>query len=124
MAENLNVAQIIADDKKYVWHHLTNHSVFQNSDPVIFVKGKGMRITDVNGREYLDAVSGGVWTVNLGYGNEVLTKAVADQLMNVCYFSNSFGNLPTIQFSKFRHDGIRFFLSQQACCCHLKNQSE
>ena len=100
MAENLDVAQIIADDKKYVWHHLTNHTVFENSDPVIFVKGKGMRITDVKGREYLDAVSGGVWTVNLGYGNEVLAKAVSDALMDVCYFSNSFGNLPTIRFSK------------------------
>lgn len=93
-------AQLIADDKKYVWHHLTQHKVFEKSDPVIFVEGKGMRITDVNGKEYLDAVSGGVWTVNLGYGNETMIKAVNDQLQQLCYFANGFGNIPTIQFSK------------------------
>ena len=100
MAEKFNAAQMIADDKKYVWHHLTNHTIFEGSDPVVFVEGKGMRVTDINGREYLDAVSGGVWTVNLGYGNETLTKAVSDQLLKLCYFANSFGNIPTIQFSK------------------------
>lgn len=41
-----------------------------------------------------------VWTVNLGYGNETLVKAVSDQLMQLCYFANGFGNIPTIQFSK------------------------
>lgn len=100
MAEKFNAAQMIADDKKYVWHHLTNHTIFEGSDPVVFAEGKGMRVTDINGREYLDAVSGGVWTVNLGYGNETLTKAVSDQLLKLCYFANSFGNIPTIQFSK------------------------
>lgn len=59
-----------------------------------------MRIKDIYGKEYLDAVSGGVWTVNLGYGNETLVKAVSDQLMQLCYFANGFGNIPTIQFSK------------------------
>ena len=100
MAQSLDAAQLIADDKKYVWHHLTQHKVFEKSDPTIFVEGKGMRIKDIHGKEYLDAVSGGVWTVNLGYANETLAKAVSDQLMQLCYFANGYGNIPTIQFSK------------------------
>ena len=100
MAQSFNAAELIADDKKYVWHHLTQHKVFEKSDPTVFVEGKGMRIKDIHGKEYLDAVSGGVWTVNLGYGNETLVKAVSDQLMQLCYFANGFGNIPTIQFSK------------------------
>lgn len=100
MAQSFNAAELVADDKKYVWHHLTQHKIFEKTDPTIFVKGEGMHVWDVNGKEYLDAVSGGVWTVNLGYGNEVLTKAVADQLMELCYFANGFGNIPTIRFSK------------------------
>ena len=100
MAQSFNAAELIADDKKYVWHHLTQHKVFEKSDPTVFVEGKGMRIKDIYGKEYLDAVSGGVWTVNLGYGNETLVKAVSDQLMQLCYFANGFGNIPTIQFSK------------------------
>lgn len=95
-----NAAELIADDKKYVWHHLTQHKVFETSDPIIFTKGKGMRLTDINGKEYLDAVSGGVWTVNLGYGNETIIKAVSDQISTLCYFANGFGNIPTINFSK------------------------
>lgn len=100
MSESFRAEELIADDKKYVWHHLTNHKVFENSDPTIFVKGKGMRVWDVNGKEYLDAVSGGVWTVNLGYGCEPLVKAVSDQMRELCYFANGFGNIPTIRFSK------------------------
>ncbi|WP_300909660.1 aminotransferase class III-fold pyridoxal phosphate-dependent enzyme, partial [uncultured Desulfovibrio sp.] len=100
MAQPLDAAQLIADDKQYVWHHLTQHKVFEKSDPTIFVEGKGMRIKDIHGKEYLDAVSGGVWTVNLGYANETLAKAVSDQLMQLCYFANGYGNIPTIQFSK------------------------
>lgn len=100
MAEAYKAEEMIADDKKYVWHHLTNHKAFENSDPIIFVRGRGMYVTDIHGREYLDAVSGGVWTVNLGYDCKPLIKAVADQLAELCYFANGFGNIPTIKFSK------------------------
>lgn len=100
MADAYKTEQMIADDKKYVWHHLTNHKIFENADPTIFVRGRGMRVTDIHGKEYLDAVSGGVWTVNLGYDCKPLIKAVADQLSELCYFANGFGNIPTIQFSK------------------------
>ncbi|MDE5831615.1 MAG: aminotransferase class III-fold pyridoxal phosphate-dependent enzyme [Desulfovibrio sp.] len=99
MAE-FNKAELIANDKKYVWHHLTNHKVFESQDPVIFVKGEGMYVTDVNGDKYLDAVSGGVWTVNLGYGCKPLVDAISSQLMELCYFANGYGNIPTIEFSK------------------------
>lgn len=100
MAESFNAAELIAEDKKYVWHHLTQHKVFENQDPVIFVSGKGMRIKDIKGREFLDAVSGGVWTVNLGYGCEPLVRAVSEQIQELCYFANGYGNIPTIRFSK------------------------
>ena len=49
-------AELVALDKKYVWHHLTQH---KNFEPAIYVKGEGMRITDIDGKTYLDAVSGG-----------------------------------------------------------------
>lgn len=100
MSHSFDAAQMIAEDKKYVWHHLTQHKIFESQDPTIFVKGEGMRVTDINGKEYLDAVSGGVWTVNLGYGCTPLVKAIADQIQELCYFANGFGNIPTIRFSK------------------------
>ena len=66
--KELSAEEVIALDKKYVWHHLTQHKVFENSDPMIIDHGKGMHVYDIKGKEYLDAVSGGVWTVNVGYG--------------------------------------------------------
>ena len=95
-----NKAELIANDKKYVWHHLTNHKAFETQDPAIYVKGEGMYVTDVNGKKFLDAVSGGVWTVNLGYGCKPLVDAISAQLMELCYFANGIGNIPTIQFSE------------------------
>lgn len=100
MDDSLNAAELIADDKKYVWHHLLNHKVFEKNDPTIFVDGKGIYVTDVNGRKYLDASSGGVWTVNLGYDCEPIIEAINSQLRKICYFANIYGNVPTIKYSK------------------------
>lgn len=100
MKDKFDAQEMINADKQYVWHHLTNHKQFESVDPTIFVSGKGMYVTDIHGREYLDAVSGGVWTVNLGYDCKPLVKAVSDQLAELCYFANGFGNIPTIRFSK------------------------
>ncbi len=92
-----NKEELIALDKKHVWHHLTQHQGFE---PAIYVKGEGMRITDIDGKTYIDAVSGGVWTVNVGYGRKEIVDAVAAQMLDFCYFANGVGNVPTIRFSE------------------------
>lgn len=97
-ANDLN--NIVESDKSHIWHHLSQHKPLQAVDPMIIVKGQGMRVTDVSGREYLDAVSGGVWTVNVGYGREQIANAVRDQLMKMCYFAHSAGNIPGTRFAE------------------------
>lgn len=92
-------SNIVSHDKSHVWHHLIQHKPWQTTDPMVIVEGKGMRVKDINGREYLDAVSGGVWTVNVGYGRESIANAVRDQLVKMCYFSNSAGNIPGAEFA-------------------------
>lgn len=91
---------IVSGDKSHIWHHLSQHKPLQTTDPMIIVKGQGMRVTDITGREYLDAVSGGVWTVNVGYGRESIANAVRDQLVKMCYFAHSAGNIPGVQFAE------------------------
>ena len=51
-----DAAQAVASDKKHVWHHITNHKPFEKVDPMVIVKGEGMRVWDAKGNEYLDAV--------------------------------------------------------------------
>ena len=99
-SDQLESAKIVQDDKAHVWHHLSQHKPLEETDPMVVVQGKGMRFTDINGREYLDAVSGGVWTVNVGYGQERIANAVRDQLLKMCYFANSAGNIPGAQFAE------------------------
>jgi len=84
----------IDGDGAHVWHHLTQHQPLEGKAPMMVVEGKGMRVWDANGREYLDAVSGGVWTVNVGYGRESIAKSVYEQLVKMNYFANSAGNIP------------------------------
>ncbi|WP_371687455.1 hypothetical protein [Thalassococcus sp. S3] len=51
---------IIASDRQHVWHHLTQHSVFETADTPVFVRGEGLHVWDADGREYIDAVAGGM----------------------------------------------------------------
>lgn len=96
----LESAKIISEDKAHVWHHLSQHKPLENTDPMVIVEGKGLRVKDIHGREYLDAVSGGVWTVNVGYGRESIADAVRDQLAKMCYFANSAGSIPGALFAE------------------------
>ena len=95
-----DISGVVAADKAHVWHHLIQHKQFETNDPRIILEGKGMRVWDQNGKEYLDAVSGGVWTVNVGYGRESIAKAVYDQLMKLCYFAQSAGSIPGSRFAE------------------------
>jgi len=95
----LDLEKIAAADRDSVWHHLAQHKSFEQTGPMIVVEGKGMRIRDINGNEFLDAVSGGLWTVNVGYGRESIADAVREQLVKMCFFANSAGSIPGAQFA-------------------------
>ncbi len=93
------IEQALLNDQQHVWHHLTQHKALEQSMSMMMVSGEGMRVTDVNNKEYLDAVSGAVWTVNVGYGRERIAKAVYDQLLKLNYFAGSIGTLPGAKFA-------------------------
>src|SRR5690606_5943962 len=73
---------------------------YESADPRVFVEGKGMRLWDTNGREYLDGLSGGVWTVNVGYGRESIANAVRDQLIKLNYYAGAAGTVPAALFAE------------------------
>lgn len=91
---------VIKQDRNNVWHHLTPHNALKTNDPLVIVKGKGMRVWDAKGNEYLDAVSGAVWTVNVGYGRTEIADAVREQLVTMNYFAQTAGNIPAAQFAE------------------------
>ncbi|MCV6594677.1 MAG: aminotransferase class III-fold pyridoxal phosphate-dependent enzyme [Silicimonas sp.] len=95
-----DISDVIEADRANVWHHLIQHKPFESIDPRVMVEGKGMRVWDATGKEHLDAVSGGVWTVNVGYGRERIANAVRDQLLQMPYFAGSAGSIPGAKFAE------------------------
>ncbi len=91
---------IIEADRAHVWHQLIQNKLFETVDPRIIVEGKGLRVWDIKGKEHVDAVSGGVWTVNIGYGRERVADAVRDQLVKLCYFAGTAGSIPGARYSE------------------------
>ncbi|MEM6729341.1 MAG: aminotransferase class III-fold pyridoxal phosphate-dependent enzyme [Pseudomonadota bacterium] len=100
MDGNLNdLSRVVENDRAHVWHHLIQHAPFETVDPRIIVEGKGVRVWDQNGKEHIDAVSGGVWTVNVGYGRARIADAVRDQLVKMNFFAGAAGSIPGSTFA-------------------------
>ena len=100
MLRSNDMREVIEADRAHVWHHLVQHKAFETSDPRVFVEGKGLRLWDATGREFLDALSGGVWTVNVGYGRVSIADAVRDQLVKLNYFAGAAGSIPGALFAR------------------------
>jgi taurine-pyruvate aminotransferase len=94
------LSEVVANDKAHVWHHLIQNKLFETVDPNIIVEGKGIRVWNQAGKEHIDAVSGGVWTVNVGYGRESIADAVRDQLVKMNFFAGAAGSVPAANFAK------------------------
>ena len=58
--------------------------------PVTFSHGEGCRLTDINGKTYLDALSG-IAVNTLGHNHPALVKAIAEQAGRMLHVSNLYG---------------------------------
>ena len=67
--------------------------------PVTLVRGKGARVWDEDGREYLDFVGG--WAVDsLGHCPPVVAEAVTEQVNTLIQASNQFYTVPQIRLAE------------------------
>ena len=57
--------------------------------PIVLVRGKGVRVYDAEGREYLDLLAG-IGVGALGHGHEGLAQAIAEQSREMIHCSNLF----------------------------------
>ena len=70
-----------------------------NRYPVVFDHGKDVHLYDIDGKEYLDFVSG-IAVFALGYGNEFYNNALKRQIDKLLHTSNYFYNEPAIRAAK------------------------
>ena len=72
----------------------------EHQEPVIFDHGKGVWLTDVNGKKYIDGLSS-LWNVAVGHGREELAEAASKQIQKVAFTNNytGFSNVPAIELA-------------------------
>lgn len=67
--------------------------------PIMLVQGQGCRVTDSNGKQYLDFI-GGLAACTLGHGHAALAQAICDQSHKLIHVSNLFYIQPQIELAQ------------------------
>lgn len=70
-----------------------------NRYPVVFSKGKGCKLWDVDGKEYLDFVAG-LAVCNLGHCHTNVVAAIKEQAEKLIHVSNYYHNEPMIDLAR------------------------
>ncbi len=70
-----------------------------NRYQVVFDHGNGVKLYDIEGKEYLDFVSG-IGVFALGYGNTAYNDALKNQIDKITHTSNYYYNIPAIEAAK------------------------
>jgi len=71
--------------KRFAAAFMPNYGV----PPVAIIRGRGCRVTDADGREYLDLIAG-IAVSSLGHAHPALVEAVSRQVAEVAHTSNLF----------------------------------
>ncbi len=67
--------------------------------PIIVTQGKGAKVTDIEGREYIDTASA-FFVLNAGYGHPEVIQAIKDQAEKVIQTSAYQSNIPMIELAE------------------------
>jgi len=65
-------------------HPYTNLKKHETEGPLVLNEGRGVYVTDENGKRYIEGMAG-LWCTSLGYGEERLVEAAAKQMRKLSY---------------------------------------
>lgn len=82
-------ASLDALDRAHLIHPVSPWRVHEQRGPIVLSSGRGSWLTDIKGNELLDAFAG-LWCVNVGYGQESVVQAAAEQLRRLPYATGYF----------------------------------
>jgi|TARA_B100000959_G_scaffold285843_1_gene362009 adenosylmethionine-8-amino-7-oxononanoate aminotransferase len=80
-------------DRDHFIHPWTDFSTFKEEGSMVMSNSEGAYVIDSDGNRYIDGI-GGLWCVNIGYANEEMAEAIAEQIRQIPYFS-PFGHQTT-----------------------------
>jgi adenosylmethionine-8-amino-7-oxononanoate aminotransferase len=83
----------------HLWMHFTRLSSYAEAPVPTIVRGEGARIFDVNGKSYLDGLSG-LFVVQAGHGRRELAEAMYKQANDLAFFPVwSYAHPPAIELA-------------------------
>jgi len=90
-----SLPSLVDADRDHLIHPVTSFRAHEARGVTVLESGKGMFLTDANGHELIDAFAG-LWCVNVGYGQESIVEAAAEQMRRLPYATGyfHFGNEP------------------------------
>ena len=88
-----NTEVLWRQDLDHYIHPWTDFSTFKEEGSLIMAESEGAYVVDSEGNRYIDGI-GGLWCVNIGYANEEMAQAIAEQVRRITYYS-TFGHLTT-----------------------------
>ena len=91
----LTSAEVRAKHKQYLFPATANYY----QEPVVLAEGKGLRVRDLDGREYLDFF-GGILTVSVGHGNERVNGAIKAQVDRLVHVSTLYPTVPVVRLAE------------------------
>ena len=91
----MNSADVRRKHRKYLFPAVKNY--YQES--VVIVEGRGARVTDLDGRTYLDFFAG-ILTVSVGHANEEVNRAVTAQVKQLSHTSTLYPTLPIVELAE------------------------
>ncbi len=98
--ENYRAQELDKWDKEFFWHPFTQMQVYRQEDNLIFEKGEGVYLYDIQGRKYIDAISS-LWCNVHGHNHPELNRALEEQLKKVAHTTTlGSSNVPAILLAK------------------------
>ena len=88
MAIDTRSSALLAEDRAHLVHPL--HYPGDHQQPIIFARGEGAILTDIEGKQYIDGLSC-LWNVNVGHGRAELADVAAAQMRQLAFVTNYVG---------------------------------
>ncbi len=98
LQEIVSASDVRDMDLQHVWHPMLQHQTLKTTELPVIVSGKGVRITDADGKSYIDGIAG-IWNVTLGYGREEIAEAAYEQMKILPFASSAMVTAPAANLS-------------------------
>lgn len=80
-----NPNSLEARDVAAMLHPYTNAVRHEQTGPLVIVRGKGVRVFDAEGKDYIEAMAG-LWCASLGFDEERLAEVAAEQIRRLPFY--------------------------------------